>query len=109
MPRDAAAVEIPSGQELMCVLLIEWDPPKNIDSVNIASYIVRTSRAKSHASETNETSTLATFLSPCDNDLNINITAIDRCGRLGVSTANFTPSIVTVPPPTSLSKLQLTE
>ena len=99
MPQDAAAVEIPSRQE-MCVLLIEWDPPSNINSLNIERYVINTSR-KHEIPVTNETSTLASFVSDCEDliDLNISIAAVDRCGRMGVNTANFTPNIHSTSPP----------
>ena len=85
-PQDAAAVEIPSDQEY-CVVLVEWDPPNNINSLNIDHYIIQTS-TKSEIHIITETSTLATFLSLCKElrNLYFNITAIDRCKRISVST-----------------------
>ena len=93
MPQDPAAVEIPSTLE-PCVILIKWDPPNNINSLDVDHYIVHTS-SQSEMHTVNETSTLAVFLSPCAElrSLYINITAIDRCERVGVTTANFKPSI----------------
>ena len=98
MPQDAAAVEIPSDLE-RCVVLVEWDPPSNINSQNIDHYIIQTS-TKSEIRTITETSTLATFLSPCKElrNLYFNITAVDRCKRVGVTTANFQPSLVVTDP-----------
>ena len=102
MPQDAAAVEIPSPLDL-CVLLISWNHPTNIDSSDIDHYIIRTSH-ESQVPEFNDTITLATFLSPCSdlNNLHINVTAVDRCGRVGIPTRNFAPQLVnyTEAPPT---------
>ena len=63
MPQDAAAVEIPSALD-GCVILIEWNSPNNINSLDIDHYIVHTLQ-ESEIPPTNETSTLAVFLSPC--------------------------------------------
>ena len=66
----------------------------NINSLqDIDHYIVRTS-SQSEMHTVNETSTLAAFLSPCMElkSFYINITAVDRCECVGVTTANFTPS-----------------
>ena len=97
MPQNAAAVEFPSTPD-SCVICIGWSPPININSPNIDYYIIQTSN-KNEIPTVNETSTLATFLSPCEDlsSLFINITAIDRCEHVGASTANFRPiRLVTV-------------
>ena len=104
MPQDAAAVEIPSRLD-PCVLLISWNHPNNIDSSDIDHYIVRTSH-ESEVPEINDTTTLATFLSPCSelSNILINVTAVDSCGRIGVPTKNFAPQLVhytEAPPPTA--------
>ena len=93
MPQDPAAVESSTGER--CVLLIEWDPPTNIDSANIEHYVINT-YGKSDIPTTNATTTLATFLSVCEDlsNINISIAAVDRCERMGVNTANFTPKLL---------------
>ena len=98
MPQDAAAVEIPSDLE-RCVVLVEWDPPNNINSQNIDHYVIQTS-SKGEIRTITETSTLATFLSPCNElkNLYFNVTAVDRCKRVGETTANFKPSLVVTDP-----------
>ena len=107
MPQNAAAVEIPTTPD-HCVILIEWSPPNNINSPNIDYYIIQTSN-KNEIPTVNETSTLATFLSPCEelNNLFINITTVDRCEHVGVSTANFRPRLVTVVTNSSMTSTQL--
>ena len=94
MPQDPAAVEIPSAL-VPCAYLVNWNPPNNINSLDIDYYVVQTS-TQSKIDTVSETSTLAAFLSPCTEleNLYINITAVDRCEREGMSTANFKPSIL---------------
>ena len=106
MPQNTAAVEIPSTSH-RCAILIGWSPPNNIDSPNIDYYIIQTSN-KIEIPTINETSTLVTFLYPCEeiNNLFINITAVDRCEHVGVSTANFKPRLLVTnsqPSPTTAS------
>ena len=94
MPQNTAAVEFPLTPD-SCV---GWSRPNNINSPNIDYYIIQTSN-KSEIPTVNETSTLATFLSPCKdlNNLFINITAFDGCEHVGTSTANLRPiRLVTV-------------
>ena len=93
MPQEAAAVEIPPLDG--CVILIKWNSPNNINSLDIDHYIVHTSK-EADIPMTNETSTLAVFLSPCKDlkTLYINITAVDRCKRVGKPTANFQPRLM---------------
>ena len=77
---------------------IDWQPPNNINIPNIDHYIIQSSN-KSEIPAVKETSTLATFLSPCEdlNNLFINTTAVDRCEHANASIANFRPSrLVTV-------------
>ena len=95
VPQDPAAVEIPSDSpQVRCQILVIWDRPNDINSVDVDHYIVQTS-SQGEINAINETATVAAFLSPCKEltSLYINITAVDRCGREGGSTANFKPSI----------------
>lgn len=99
VPQDAAATEFPSRRPDICLLLIDWDPPHDIDSLSIKRYIIRTSR-ESEIPQTTETTTLATFESPCNEltNLTINITAVDVCERMSKPTANFVPTLVVTDP-----------
>ena len=94
MPQEAVAAEIPSNND-RCAIFIEWDPPNNINSPNIDHYIIQNSR-ESKIPKTNETRTLAVFLPPCEElrNLYFNITAVDRCKRIGVTTLNFGPRLL---------------
>ena len=100
MPLDPAAVESSTG-ERSCVVLIKWDPPSNIASPNINHYVINT-YGNSDIPTTNATTTLATFLSPCNDlsDIDISVAAVDRCERMGMSTRNFTPNELSTIPPT---------
>ena len=97
MPQNAVAIEIPSISD-HCVIFIDWQPPNNINIPNKDHYFIQSSN-KSEIPAVNETSTLATFLSPCKdlNNLSINIMTVDRCEHVGANTTNFKPiRLVTV-------------
>ena len=105
MPQDVAAVEIPLDPD-SCVILIKWNSPSNMNSTNIDQYIIQTSN-KNGISRVNENFTMVTFLTSCKEirNLYMNITAVDRCERVGKSTTNFQPRImVTESPVTSISR-----
>ena len=100
VPKDAAATEFPLDRPGTCVLLIDWDPPNFINSLlTIKQYIICTS-IESRIPQTNETRTLATFESPCNEIVNItiNITAVDVCGQVSETTANFKPTLAVTEP-----------
>ena len=60
-------------------------------------YIVRTSR-ETEIPEIVESSTLASFLSPCEDlvGITVNVTAVDICGNEGGTTNNFEPSFAKI-------------
>ena len=96
-PRATDIKALTSPQD--CVLSIEWNSPIDTNGENIAKYAVRLSQDSS-IPEINTTSTIYQFPHPCnDKRINITISAIDRCGREGISTGYFRPmSQVTEPP-----------
>ena len=92
---SAVKIRLSSGDS--CNVTVEWDRPTGTSPEDIDHYVLRVSR-NGICNETNTTSTLVTFsIGECTNNLSVNITTVDRCGREGPSSANVEPELL---PPT---------
>ena len=83
--------EIPDDRKSrgICVLNLRLNHPSNADSNEILYHVQYQSRRE------NITSTSYTFVvQNCTQDLRINVTAVNRCGRMGESVVDIIPDFL---------------
>ena len=84
------AVEGPGNNELKnsCFLQVQFRPPRNLNVRDISRYIIEYQSVKSMI--TSDTSVTFTVYN-CTHDIQIRVTAVNRCYVQGNSTPNIVP------------------
>ena len=75
-----------------CVILAEWNPPLNTEKEDVAFYMIQypSGNMNSTASEVSFLVRIPT----CTQDIEIRVSAVNRCGREGRYSQLFEPSLI---------------
>jgi hypothetical protein len=82
VPLSINAREISQPRDSICVILVQWDPPTNIDASDIGQYIVYIPSRNIMMNVSSSTLTTLT-VSNCGDDIRVHVAAVNRVGCVG--------------------------
>ena len=92
-PRNVRAAEVSDERiDNNCIILVQWDPPANVDVSDIDHYIITV--PSQNIVETESAAIIALRIRNCHRNDSIQVAAVSRFGCVGVNSLQTRPSLL---------------
>jgi hypothetical protein len=91
-PQNVKAAEASERINNNCIILVQWDPPTNIDVSDIGHYIIMV--PSRNITENESSAILALRIRNCHGNDSIQVAAVNRFGCVGASSPKTQPSLL---------------
>ena len=97
VPQRISAAEISRPLDNLCIILVTWAPPTNVDPSDIDQYIVYIP-SQSIKMTVSSSSILSTLTVPnCGDDIRVQVAAVNRDGCIGMNSSEVQPTLLDIP------------
>ena len=91
-PQNVRAAQISQDNDSNCIILVQWDPPTNVNESDIDHYIITV--PSRNIVETESSAITALRIRNCHSNDSIQVAAVNRFGCVGENSLQTRPSLL---------------